>query len=136
MEALIGAIIGAVAALVGAWISAKYSTHAQMNAAVLSAVLPVRLDAYRQFEEALEKWSNSMTKEGCAAVYQACNAALLISSRETANRMLKVAHAVRDYELNGVIDTHQFYRLHTDLILQMNHDLMNIQAPKIEENKE
>lgn len=135
MEALIGAIIGAVAALVGTWISAKHSTRAQMNAAVLSAVLPVRLDAYRQFEVALDEWGKSMTQETCSTVYRACNTALLVSSRKTANYLLKVASAVRDYELSGFIDASQFHHLHTDLILEMNHDLMNIQAPRIEANK-
>lgn len=135
MEALIGAIIGAAAALIGTWISTKHSARAQMNAAVLSAVLPVRLDAYRQFEAALEEWGNSMTKEACAAVYRACNAALLVSSGETANHLLKVSNAVRNHELNGSIDTKLFHCLHTDLILEMNHDLMHIRAPKIEENR-
>ena len=137
MEALIGTIIGALIALIGTWISTKRSTQAQMNAAVLSTILPARLDAYRRLHSALSEWSNSVSADSYAVLYQECDAVLLVASKETAICLKKVVNAIKDFELMGFesVDLIQFRDLYNDLVKQMNHDLMHIQAPKIEENK-
>lgn len=135
MEALIGTIIGAIIALIGTWISTKHSTQAQMNAAVLSTVLPTRLDAYRRLHSAFSKWSSSVSADSYAILYQECDAALLVASEETTIRLRKVINVVKNFELMGSVDLTQFRDLYGDLIKGMNHDLMYIQAPKIEESK-
>lgn len=148
MEALIGAIIGAAAALIGTWISTKHSTRAQMDAAVLSTraqmdvatlsvLLPVRLDAYRQFEAALSDWCNSRTSESCNAVIQAGNKVTLIAGTETVSILAKVLDNVEKYEtFENLFPDQQFKQDHLALLVEMNYDLMHIQTPKIEENKE
>lgn len=147
MEALFGAIIGALAALIGTWISTKYSTRAQMDAAVissraqmdaatLSTLLPVRLDAYRQFEAALSDWCSSRTSEAYGAVYQAGNKVTLVAGTETVSKLAKVLDNIEKYERSkNLFSEQQFRQDHLALLVEMNYDLLHIQAPKIEENK-
>lgn len=145
METLIGAIIGAAAALIGTWISAKHSTRAQieaatlstrtqMNAAVLSTLFPTRLDAYQKFEAAIEEWSNSKTAASCAAVYRAGYMVALVSSNETTADLGEVLNYIRDFELKGILaDIEQFQLDHVKLVVSMNHDLMHISIPSIQD---
>lgn len=133
MEALIGAVIGAVAALVGSWVTTLLSTRAQMKTAALSVILPARLDAYRQFETAIEEWSKSKTRETMAAVYRAGNMATLVSGDKTAADLVSVLDHIRTFELTGIpVDLEQFQLARKKLLDSMNYDLKNISIPVIQ----
>lgn len=135
MEALIGAIIGAVAALVGSWVTTLLSTRAEIKTAALSVILPARLDAYRQFETAIEEWSKSKTRETLAAVYRAGNMVALVSSDKTTADLSRVLDHIRTFEMTGIpVDLEQFQLARAKLLVSMNYDLKNISIPTIKQS--
>lgn len=138
MEALIGSIIGAVCAIIGGLVSTLVSSYWQRKDTVLSALLPVRMDAFRQFEAAVELWSNSPTlPSACAAVYRASNQVFLVCSENTSDCLSAFTDEVKNAEETGSVTSLTELRLlHLELLHAMNYDLMHYQVPKIKTIKD
>ena len=126
-----GTVTGCLS-LVGSLVLSKRSSTVQMQTSALSAYLSARLDAYRDFETALESWSNSPTKETCAGVYHAVNVAALVAGDDTISLLGELQASVRNYELHGIIpDAVEFSRVKVKLTKAMRNDLQTFTVPSV-----
>lgn len=135
MEILIAILSGltsALVALIGSHLVSKRSATVQMKTAVLSSFLSARLDAYKDFEQAISTWSERRDRSSCEGVYRAANIVTLVASEETIANLAKVQAAVRDFETSGKSpDLSTFGLDKLQLQISMHHDLLSFQAPEI-----
>lgn len=130
--ALLSSVVGGIVALIGNYLVSERTANMQMKTTVLSSYLTVRIDAFKEFLNALENWSNNRNSASCAEVYRASSLVSLVASKETVLALNEVQSVVREYELNGTTpDLDTFGNKLVALQFAMRADLLTYQAPEI-----
>ena len=120
--AFAGVVIGTIISIVGGIITARLTMRSQIKTAALNA--------YRDYEIALERLSNERSHEAMAAFYRAVNTAALVASDETIRALSDVQEVIRDYESSKEeIDLKILEEKQAVLTVSMHYDLLTYPVP-------
>lgn len=134
--AFAGVVVGAVIGFLGPVLTTRLTVRTQMSTAALNTFLNARLDAYRDYETAMEHWSLEKSRESIAALYHAMNVVALVASDETIHAIAAVQEIVREHEVNGTPpDAKDLSIKEVILSISMHQDLLTYPVPTAAEAK-
>lgn len=131
LQIFVNVLLPAILAAGAVIAAALFSSAAQMKAAAFQTFLQTRLEAYKDFEAAMDHWSIKESPETYSALYHAANVAALVASRETIAMMGKLLKIIRQHQVDNVpIDTKELSEMHLLTIKAMHDDLLTYPKPK------
>lgn len=131
---LISTFLVALLAYAGARYGANRAAESQLNTAAMNAFLTAKLNAYTEFERAVENWAVNPCDQSVARVHGAANVVNLVASRETIYALDKVQKIIADYPDAHNLDTAQFRQYRRSAMDAMHQDLLVYPTPKAEKN--
>lgn len=127
---ILPASLPGILALFGAYYGTNRASETQLRTAALNTYLSARLDAYKEYEFAMEKWGQSQDSANTAAVYRASNVVCLVASQETIKKLGVVGDMIRKHELSQApLNRAAFEQAKIELSFSMHHDLLSYPTP-------
>ncbi len=124
-------ILELLVALLGGFLAAKVAAKSQMLTTAQTSFVEAKLDAFRDFETAFEKWCVDKDRAACANMYRQGNAVCLVANDDTCESTLQLLDLIRKFETDKVQpDFDEISSIHVKLLFSMRKDLLSYPVPK------
>lgn len=132
----LSAVVSGVFSFIGGYLAARKAAKAQILTTAQTSFVSAKLDAFRDFEDAFERWCNNKDRAACAKMYHYGNAILLVANEETSTYAHQLLAMIREFEVSGQQpDYEEISDIHVKLVFAMKADLLTFPVPKAESNK-
>lgn len=129
--ALAPSILGGICSFFGGYLAARHTAKTQILTTAQTSFIEAKLNAFRDFETAFEKWSVDKTRLSCANMYHHGNAICLVANNETCVCVFRLLDLIRKFETTGIeINFDEISSIHAELLMAMKNDLLSYPVPK------
>lgn len=127
---IFGVAITSICSIAAAAIASIVSSRSQLQQSSINVYLDARLEAFQEYEAAIEAWSTEKTDENAAAVFHAVNNAALVSSDDTISAIGNVQELIYAYMNTHIMNVDDFHRTRAAALVAMRNDLLTYPMPK------